>query len=223
MARILNIETSTSLCSVTIAENGQCIATVESSEGNDHAKQLTANIDQALHQSGWTYQDLNAIAVSEGPGSYTGLRIGTSTAKGLCFALSIPLLAVPTLKSMAIGLRSFGEGTYLPILPSRKGEVYLALYDQALQELWSPQAAKMEEIDWQALLEHAPIFIGGQAAKSILPNNKSKTLTFIDEPILSSMNMARLSYESYQFKEEKSLIYFEPLYLKPVYITAKQK
>ncbi len=218
MARILNIDTSTHLCSVCLAENGHVIAVEEGSGQYDHAEQLTYAINRCLQQSGWTYQDLDAVAIAEGPGSYTGLRIGASTAKGLCFALDIPLLAVSTLRAMAAGMTDNDSSLRMPLLASRKGEVYGALYTHDLQPLLSPGAWKMEEQPWQKVAKNYHFLTAGSGAEGYWRNNKYEPLSFSQEFRHSSTNMAALSYASYQFKEWKSLIYFEPLYLKPVYI-----
>lgn len=223
MARILNIETATIKCSVATAEQGKLIAIEETTEGKDHARQLTLSIEAVLLQSGWTYAQLDAIAVSQGPGSYTGLRIGTATAKGLCFALNIPLLAISTLQAMAWELRQMGNGYLIPILPSRQGEVYLAVYDHELRTILPPQTTLLAQKPWQKEIDDQPIVSGGPGAKLYWDNTKTNRLTLIEKSILSSGNMIGLSYQSYQFKEEKNLIYFEPLYLKPVYISTKNK
>lgn len=218
MARILNIDTSTQLCSVCIADNGQVIAVEEGIGRYDHAEQLTQSIDLCLQQSGYTYQQLDAIAIAEGPGSYTGLRIGASTAKGLCFALDSPLLSVPTLQAMAAGMTDNDVSLRMPLLASRKGEVYGALYTPDLQPLLPPGAWKIEEKPWQEVAKNYHFLTAGSGAEGYWHNNKYEHLTFSQEFRHSSTNMAALSYASYQFKEWKSLIYFEPLYLKPVYI-----
>src|SRR6185312_4258464 len=137
MATILNIETATAACSVAVARNGTIIAHEESNEGNVHAERLAVYVDSAIKKSGITFSALDAVAVGSGPGSYTGLRIGTATAKGLCYALDKPLIAVPTLKAMAMAAAkklNRADVLYCPMIDARRLEVYTALFDSMGKE-----------------------------------------------------------------------------------------
>src|ERR1044071_1151451 len=131
MALILLLESSSSVCSVALARDGEVIAWREEHEANKHAEKLSVFCDEVLKETGTTPVQLDAVAVSGGPGSYTGLRIGTSTAKGYCYALNIPLIAVPTLEAMARGMRNAAAGGELvcPMIDARRMEVYSAIYD----------------------------------------------------------------------------------------------
>jgi tRNA threonylcarbamoyladenosine biosynthesis protein TsaB len=135
--RLLAIETSTEVCSVALGENSTCIAVIETESGNSHAEKLISFVDTVLRQTGFDKSRLNAVCISEGPGSYTGLRIGTSSAKGLCDALNIPLIAISTLQSMAWGARELypNHKQYCPMLDARRMEVYTAVYNQFLQPI----------------------------------------------------------------------------------------
>ena len=136
MALILQLETSTTSCSVALSFNGETIGLKELNERNAHASHLTLFINDVLAECGKTISDLNAVAVSMGPGSYTGLRIGVSTAKGLCFALDIPLIAINTLNAMAHGLKAtknYDSVLYCPMIDARRMEVYTAVYNGSLE------------------------------------------------------------------------------------------
>ena len=147
MSLILNLETSTQICSVSLSEDGNVIGWKEDSEGRNHAKLLTVFIEDLLKEKGLNPEDLDAIAVSKGPGSYTGLRIGVSAAKGMAYALSIPLISVNTLKMLASGylqnhqeLRSQQNILVCPMIDARRMEVYSAIYDTSLSEIRGVEA-----------------------------------------------------------------------------------
>ena len=132
MALILNIETSSPVCSVCVAKDGAVFAFKESREPNSHARLLTVMIDELFSENKLSFQQLDGIAVSAGPGSYTGLRIGVSVAKGLCYALNKPLISVPTLSSLAEGIKQKVKVTdvfFMPVMDARRMDIYTAVYD----------------------------------------------------------------------------------------------
>ena len=135
MARILSIETSTSICSVAIHEQGELIALAEIKEPGAHAEKLLLLVDELFEKAGLSFADLDAVAVSQGPGSYTGLRIGVSTAKGIAYALEIPLIGINTLQAMAAS-QQVAPGDYVvAVLDARRKEVYTQTFGDSLQEL----------------------------------------------------------------------------------------
>lgn len=226
MVTILQIETATQVCSAAIAVNGETIALKELAAQNIHAGSLTLFIDEVIKQAGITYASLDAVAVSKGPGSYTGLRIGVSTAKGICFAAEKPLIAVDTLKMMAKGFLESNPsytGLICPMIDARRMEVFTALYDIHLQEVL-PVAAKIidEHSYQQELAANAITFIGDGAMKcsaSILsPNASFSGLNFN-----SATNMSALAYQLYSSRDFVDVAYFEPYYLKDFVITAPKK
>lgn len=225
MARILNIETATTSCSVSLAEEGNAVHTVTATVEQDHARTLTSLIDRTLQDINWAYTDLQAIAVSAGPGSYTGLRIGTATAKGLCFALRIPLLAVPTLQSMAYALQivtNDQQSLYVPVLTSRKGEIYLAAYNGKLEEVLPAQPMLIDEpMPPKIMAAYPKIISGGPGAVNYWQSMSNPAIQLINTELISAAHLVKFSYQSYLFNQQKSLIYFEPLYLKPVFISKK--
>ena len=218
---ILNIETATKNCSVSIAKNGETIALREiAEEGYSHAEKLHVFIDELIAESKITFKDLNAIAVSQGPGSYTGLRIGVSSAKGLCYALNIPLIAVDTLQSLAAQI-SISNGFIIPMIDARRMEVFSAIYDKDLNNIQKVAAEIITEESYQNQDEEMH-FLGDGASKCKEFLNKSNFI-FHDEIIYpSAKEMSKLSFEKYKISDTVDVAYFEPLYVKDFMITKKK-
>ena len=167
MALILLIETATKSCSVSLASDDKIIATKqEVNEQYSHAEKLTIFIAELFKNQDFTIQDLDAVAVSKGPGSYTGLRIGVSTAKGLCYALDIPLVAISTLRAMAFGMAQKEESKlYCPMIDARRMEVYNAFFNAENKEIRGVQADIINEKSYQKELEKSVLFFGDGAEK----------------------------------------------------------
>jgi tRNA threonylcarbamoyladenosine biosynthesis protein TsaB len=220
MALILCIETATEVCSVALLQDGKLIALKESQGSNEHSSQLTLFIDEVRKSSGKLFSDLDAIAVSVGPGSYTGLRIGVSAAKGLCYALEKPLISISTLKGLALSaLNTYGEtlkpNTVLcPMIDARRMEVYTALFDQKLNEI-SPVNALIVEKDTWFLYDDMQLAIFGSGAgkcKDLYINHLNIHFPGIVFP--SAKSIGHLAEEKFNKKEFENIAYFEPLYLK---------
>ena len=215
MALILLIETATKSCSVSLASDDKIIATKqEVNEQYSHAEKLTIFIVELFENKDFTIQDLDAVAVSKGPGSYTGLRIGVSTAKGLCYALEIPLISVSTLKAMAFGMaKKEDSDLYCPMIDARRMEVYNAFFDEMNNEVRGVQADIINKDSYKKKLENKVLFFGDGAfkCKKII---KHKNARFIDGIFSSSENMSSLSFQKFKKKEFEDIAYFEPLYLK---------
>lgn len=218
---ILNIETATKNCSVTLAKNGETIALREiAEEGYSHAEKLHVFIEEIIAETKLTFQDLNAIAVSQGPGSYTGLRIGVSSAKGLCYALNIPLISIDTLQSLAAQI-SIGEGLIIPMIDARRMEVFSAIYDKDLKTIKPVSAEIITEESYQSNEEQIH-FVGDGASKCQEFLHKSNFI-FHDEIIYpSAKQMSSLSFEKYNNSDMVDVAYFEPLYVKDFMITKKK-
>lgn len=225
MPLILNLETATEICSVCISQDGKILATVETAEPYVHSSQLTVLIEQCIQKSGITKKGLDAVAVSKGPGSYTSLRVGTSVAKGICYALDIPLLAVDTLQSLALAAAQSGKSNdlYCPMIDARRMEVYTALYqaDGTLVEPLKPMI--IDRASFQSFFEQEQplVFIGNGAEKCRTVLN-SPFAQF--EPIVCSANhlvgLAELAYKAEQFED---VAYFTPIYGKAPNITTPKK
>ncbi len=213
MSYILNIETATKNCSVAIAKNGTTILCKETAElGYSHAEKLHVFIEEIIAEAGITINDLSAIAVSQGPGSYTGLRIGVSAAKGLCYALQIPLISVDTLLVLASKVDK-KDGFIIPMIDARRMEVYSAIFNSNKEKIREIQAEVLTEESFSNILETV-YFVGdsNEKAKTIL--NKSNFI-FLDEIVFPSANeMSAISFNKFEENNFEDVAYFEPYYLK---------
>lgn len=227
MSIILQIETATTVCSVALAENGETIAVKELNERNIHAEVITLYIEELMANKGLKYENVDAVAVSSGPGSYTGLRIGVSTAKGLCFALDKPLIAVETLESMAQGIitqNQIAADTLLcPMIDARRMEVYTALFD-ALGNVVKPTSAEI--IDEQSFADqlsaHKILFFGDGAAKCQAVLSSNPNALFDTRFINSASHLTLKAARKLAAGEFEDVAYFEPFYLKDFLITQKK-
>lgn len=210
---ILNIETSTKNCSVSLSKQGEIVVLKEVTEQNfSHSEKLHLFIDEIIKQAEISYKDLLAVALSQGPGSYTGLRIGTSTAKGLCYALNIPLIALDSLAILAHKV-TFTDGLIIPMLDARRMEVYVAVFDANHHQKTSTQALVIDENSFGEITEKAYL-IGDGAPKCKTVLNR-ENFVFLDDILYpSSLEMAILSYSKFLNKEFEDIAYFEPFYLK---------
>lgn len=226
MITILQIETSTRYCSAAVSRDGETVNLKIEAGQNLHAGSLTLFIDEVMMQSGIKYADLDAVAVSKGPGSYTGLRIGVSTAKGLCYALDKPLIAVDTLKIMANGfLTAYPNHNDLvcAMIDARRLEVYTSLYSPLGDELEPVEAKIIGENAYAAELRASKItFIGDGAAKCETVINNSNA-TFLTENFNNAANMSALAYQLFLLNSFEDVAYFEPFYLKDFMITVSKK
>ena len=216
MALILNLETTTTNCSVSLANNEELIAIEEENKNNfSHAERLHVFINEVLKSSKIDRSQLDAIAVSKGPGSYTGLRIGVSAAKGLCFALNIPLIAVDTLRALAMQVVPSSSNTIIiPMLDARRQEVYTATYNSNYECITAANAKIIEQDSFDHLVkEHKVIYIGSGASKTkeITANSSAN---YLEDAVPSAKEMAQLSYAKYKISDIEDVAYFEPYYLK---------
>ncbi|MFL2570211.1 MAG: tRNA (adenosine(37)-N6)-threonylcarbamoyltransferase complex dimerization subunit type 1 TsaB [Flavobacteriales bacterium] len=214
MAWILCIETATKSCSVSLAKDGHLMAVKEEvSEQYSHSEQLTIFIEQLLQQEELKVSDLDAIAVSSGPGSYTGLRIGVSTAKGLCYASDVPLIAVSTLGAMAQAMKDkYPETQLCPMLDARRMEVYCAFYSKSQA---SPVVAKIIDQDsFAEELAQGPLLFFGDGADKCQDVLTHTNAYFELGVYPSAINMIPLAYDKFQNQDFEDVAYFEPFYLK---------
>lgn len=226
MITILQIETSTSYCSAAISRNGETIIVKAASGQNLHAGSLTLFIDEIMLQADLKYSELDALAVSKGPGSYTGLRIGVSTAKGLSYALDKPMIAVDTLKMMADGfLRANPDHNDLvcPMIDARRLEVYTALYSPLGDELEPVSARIIDENSYGAALRAAKITFIGDGAAKCQPIINNPNATFLSDNFNVASNMSGIAYQRFLDKSFEDVAYFEPFYLKDFMITTSKK
>lgn len=224
MAKILLIETATPICSVAIAIDGIVTVIKESSEPNSHSAKLSVMIRDILETTNIPYSELDAVCVSSGPGSYTGLRIGVSTAKGLCYALEKPLLAVGTLQNIAAGymlLHPQYTGYICPMIDARRMEVYSAIFDNKGNYIRQTNAdIIIENIYDQWLEQNNIIFIGDGADKTRSILEGKNNVMFDTDFKISAKGMAQLAEKRYENKQFEDVAYFEPFYLKD-FVAAK--
>lgn len=219
MAIILQIETATTSCSVALSRNGDILAFKEINSRNVHAEVITLYIDELMKTEGIGYAQLDAVAVSCGPGSYTGLRIGVSTAKGLCYAIGKPLIAVETLAAMANGIvakNSISTDVLLcPMIDARRMEVFTAVFDQKGYAI-KPTSADIIDGDSFAdmLATHEILFFGDGAAKCQAALSGNTNAKFITDFANSAVDMTEISARKFLDKDFVDVAYFEPFYLK---------
>ena len=222
---ILNIETATKNCSVALAKNGETILCKEISElGYSHAEKLHVFIEEICNESSIQLKDLQAIAVSKGPGSYTGLRIGVSAAKGLCYALDIPLISVDTLAVLASQAVSIAKENELvvPMIDARRMEVYSSIFNNKLEKTREIEAQIIDENSF-ASIENNVYFIGDSSEKAKAVLTKSNFI-FLDEIVYpSAKEMSIISFQKFLNKDFEDVAYFEPFYLKDFLITTSKK
>lgn len=218
MPLILSIETATQACSVALHAEAQLIATQTLLIAKSHAEALMSTIEHLLSISPYTQKDLTAIAISSGPGSYTGLRIGTATAKGLCYALDLPLIAINTLEAMVHGVQPYNmTGALLcPMIDARRMEVYCLLAD-AQGHLLLPTHPRVVDADsFQEWLANHPILFFGDGAAKCKPLLATHSQAwFIDQRYPTAHHVGALAYLKFQQGAFEDLAYFEPTYLKP--------
>jgi tRNA threonylcarbamoyladenosine biosynthesis protein TsaB len=219
MSLILQIETATTVCSVALSENGSVLAYKELEQRNVHAEIITLFIYEVLKTADKKYQELDAVAVSCGPGSYTGLRIGISAAKGLCFALDIPLIAVETLEGIADGMLSQNtveENTLLcPMIDARRMEVFTAVFNGKGERIKPTSAEIIDENSFSDLLKtNKVLFFGDGAVKCSEVLGSNTNAEIIPGFINSARYITKKATEKYEAKDFEDVAYFEPYYLK---------
>jgi tRNA threonylcarbamoyladenosine biosynthesis protein TsaB len=219
---ILNIETSTKNCSVGLAKNGEIVALKELNNGAySHAEKLHAFIQEVVTESAIQFSDLAAIAISKGPGSYTGLRIGVSAAKGLCFALDIPLISVSTLQSLALSM-SITNGVIIPVLDARRMEVYSSVFNAENKKLRVVKAEIISSTSFQEYLEKGKVYLIGDGVEKCKGIINHKNAFFIDDKLPSANQMSTLSFKKFKISNFEDVAYFEPFYLKD-FVAIKSK
>ncbi len=214
MNYILNIETATTNCSVSLSRNGKTIALKEDNDKNySHAERLHVYIDDVLKEAKVSKNQLSAIAVSKGPGSYTGLRIGVSTAKGLCFALGIPLISISTLESLSHCVNE-DNGVIVSMLDARRMEVYSAVYETNHNKIRETQAQVLNESSFSEYLNNAKVYFIGNGVEKTKTLIKHPNAIFIDNKLPSAKQMSMLAYNKFNNNNFEDVAYFEPFYLK---------
>ncbi len=226
MAIILSLETATKVCSVSMHRDGELMHIKEVNGDYSHSENLTIFIQEVLRESSVSFTDLDAVAVSKGPGSYTGLRIGVSSAKGLCYGLNIPLIAVETLQAMsllAVEKQQDKEGVYLPMIDARRMEVFCAGYN-ATGELVRPTAAEIVEEDTFGDLSKSNVYYFGDGAEKCQKVlGQWSNFIYLDDVYPSANMVGKIAFQKYKEGKFEDVAYFEPYYLKDFVATTPKK
>lgn len=214
MSYILNIETATTNCSVSLSKEGETLVLKEDNNINySHAESLHVFIEAILKSANLQPSQLDAIAVSKGPGSYTGLRIGVSAAKGLCFSLDKPLISVDTLQALAHQL-SIEHGVIVAMLDARRMEVYASVYDANHQQIRAIEAQILDVHAFETYLKAGKVYFIGNAVEKTKEIINHPNAVFIDDKLPSANEMSKLAFEKYKKNDIEDVAYFEPFYLK---------
>ncbi len=223
MAVLLCIETATNVCSVALGKDGKIIAEKTAPTGQNHAKMLTVLIDELFAESEYKMKDLSGVAISQGPGSYTGLRIGTSVAKGICYALNIPLIAVNTLQSLANFAAPNSTALRCAMIDARRMEVYTQLFDHNLTPLTEIEAKILDETSFQEELAKKEIRFAGDGVAKFADICQSPNSTFKTDEICSATKMLPLAEKAFLKEDFVDVAYFTPFYLKKYQVTTSKK
>ena len=214
MLYILNIETSTTNCSVSLSNGGETLVLKEDYNSNfSHAESLHIFIEEVIKAAKIKPSEIDAIAVSMGPGSYTGLRIGVSSAKGLCFSLDKPLIAISTLESLSLQV-SIEKGYIVPMLDARRMEIYSAIFDENHIQIRDIQAQILDENLFMDYLEKDKVYFIGNGVEKTKTIIKHKNAVFIENKLPSANEMGLKAFNKYQNNDFENVAYFEPFYLK---------
>jgi tRNA threonylcarbamoyladenosine biosynthesis protein TsaB len=214
LAFILNIETATTNCSVSLSKEGETLVLKEDYNTQfSHAESLHVFIDSVIQSAKIKPNDIDAIAVSKGPGSYTGLRIGVSAAKGLCFALNKPLISVSTLETLSHQV-IVNTGVIIPMLDARRMEVYSAVFDVNYKQIRTIQAEILNADSFLEYLKKDKVYFIGSGVKKTKALLNHPNSCFIEEKLPSANEMSKIAFEKFVSKDFEDVAYFEPFYLK---------
>jgi tRNA threonylcarbamoyladenosine biosynthesis protein TsaB len=219
MPYILNIHTATETAIINLVKNGEVLGTISNHDTKQHAAILHTAIRQLLETNDLDIKKLNAVGVSSGPGSYTGMRVGLATAKGLCYALGTPLITFNSLELMALSAIRFVNdeaALYCPMIDARRMEVFTAIYDYTLQEIFPPSAIILNENSFADFLILHKVCFSGSGIEKLKTINKSANSIFIDEKITTE-SLAEISWKKYEKNDVENIPYAQPLYIKDFY------
>ncbi|WP_205508486.1 tRNA (adenosine(37)-N6)-threonylcarbamoyltransferase complex dimerization subunit type 1 TsaB [Longitalea arenae] len=228
---ILCIDTATDQACVCLSKEGEVVSVLENDNQKDHAAWIQTAINSLLQKQGVSMQHLQAVAVTAGPGSYTGLRVGMASAKGLCFALQIPLITINTLQVMAhAAINQLGNIVaqmskplcYCPMIDARRMEVFTAVYDEFLQEIIAPKAMILDELSFTAELNERSLICFGNGSNKWKNVSRYPNVLFIDEKLDIAKSLAKLASSLHLSQNFANLAYAEPVYLKEFYTYIKK-
>ncbi|MES2838465.1 MAG: tRNA (adenosine(37)-N6)-threonylcarbamoyltransferase complex dimerization subunit type 1 TsaB [Bacteroidota bacterium] len=222
MAKVLLIESATTMCSVAIADGDEILASQLSNDGFTHAENLTEFIKQVSQQS-IVLKDIDAVVVSKGPGSYTGLRIGVAAAKGICYALNKPLIAINTLYSLFSGVKKTHPNFdyYIPMLDARRMEVYTAIFSNNSELVEDTNALILDENSFSNIPKQSKICFFGDGSAKFKTISKFENAIFVEDAFPFAEFMNEMAQEKFENKQFEDVAYFEPYYLKEFYMPQK--
>jgi len=224
MAIILHLETATTNCSVSISKDDEIVVLKENNAASySHSEQLHVFIKEALKEASLSFSDLDAVAISKGPGSYTGLRIGVSAAKGICFSLDIPLISIPTLQSMARQVDLKPGELVIPALDARRMEVYSCVYNNNYQEVRETRAEIINEESFVEYFGENEVYVVGSGAEKCRGVLQHPNFIFDESVVPSAEDMVSMAFEKFESKQFEDVAYFEPYYLKDFVLQQKKK
>lgn len=224
MVLILSLETSTSVCSVALHQDGVLISLKEIDVIGAHAERVMGLIEEVISESGFLRKNLSAIAVSSGPGSYTGLRIGVSTAKGLSFGLNIPLIGINTLKALSLSaIEQMDEkGISIPLIDARRSEVYFQAFSEKNEPLCDIQSELLVDSSFENYLKQGPVYFIGDGVQKAREIVRHPNALFLSASI-SAKQVGELAFTKFQKEEFENLAYFVPNYLKEFKVLHSKK
>jgi tRNA threonylcarbamoyladenosine biosynthesis protein TsaB len=217
MALILSIETSAKECSVALHREGKLLNNLEINEGQAHASKLAILVTQVFQKSNVSFKSLQAVAVSGGPGSYTGLRIGTSTAKGICYALNIPLVSVPTLDLLAFQFLRTNpgkKGLLCPMIDAKRMEVYCQILKSNLEVVRPVESVEVHETSFSELLQDNQMFFFGDGAEKCRNVIKHNNAVFVDGIVPKASQMGSIAFSFFEKNKFEDLVNYTPFYFK---------
>ena len=222
---ILGIETATKICSVAISDGEKLLALKEEGGEYSHAEKLNGFIDECLKQANVTLQQIDAVAVSKGPGSYTGLRIGVSTAKGLCYALKKPLISVDTLQAMALSMSKTDDSfdLYVPMIDARRMEVYTGIFNVGNDKEENISAKIIDENSFAVLKENNRLILFGDGAEKCRETLVHSNIVYSHKGLPSAAYINKIAQQKLVKNEIEDVAYFEPYYLKDFVATTAKK
>lgn len=212
---LLHLETAAPVCSVCLSENNTVLAKAQSDEPNSHAKTLAVLIQKVFAESNKEIKNLHAVCVSEGPGSYTGLRIGFATAKGICYAAGLPLILISTLKAMALGIKKISENeqrVLLPVLDAHRNDVYFSFFNQELKDLITHDCKNVIEVNEMLASMNLKAVAAGTGTEKL--SSFTENISVLNQSVIDAENMIEIALKKYAEKDFVDLAYSEPIYRK---------
>lgn len=222
MSLFLHIDTALSVASICLSKDKEVIAYLENEHQQGHAAWLHLAIDEMMKNAGFSIKDLEAVSVTIGPGSYTGLRVGLSSVKGLCYSLNIPLITITTTELLASAVKDEAEDLIIPVIDARRMEIYSAVYDKNLKEIKAPHSLIIDENSFEEILNEYKILFCGDGCKKLQTILRHENVTYSTKAA-NATHLAQLAFNRFNGNDFADLAYAEPLYVKEFYSSPRKK